>query len=405
VVKQGRRRRSRLFSGSPELLLVSEDIPGIVMPAPPASLPPLVDDDEPEFDLNAFHAEEDAEEEDISEGPLRLYIGAPDVDGGADPPPPEDDTPIWDVSALAMPEAPEGGEPEFAFLDEDEPVDEDDIVEIGSTPPPLVMSVSVEEAEEMSPPSDWEDTPTMPAAPSPAIIRDEAPPVQGDDDPADLPLRLPFTEGENIVDAFLAMDIPRKVDAIMAMGEEEELGPVEDEWADDDAETEFFSAPTDTGDADDGDPPPTLPSDPPRSSPAFRPIPDKSDPPMVPILGLLVAMVLLAVFSVSECGTQAPPPMGTVDNPVKAQPPTRLLKASTTGSVAATGVGYLTVETNEQATIYVDTVKQGTSPVEGIELAPGNHKIRAVTIETGRRQVVTAHVVAGETRRVVLEFQ
>ena len=57
-----RRRGSRLFSGHPGLILVSEDIPGITMPAPPADLPPL-EDEEPDFDLMSFRQEEDAEEE------------------------------------------------------------------------------------------------------------------------------------------------------------------------------------------------------------------------------------------------------------------------------------------------------------------------------------------------------
>ena len=56
-----RRRGSRLFSGHPGLILVSEDIPGITMPAPPADLPPL-EDEEPDFDLMSFRQEEDEEE-------------------------------------------------------------------------------------------------------------------------------------------------------------------------------------------------------------------------------------------------------------------------------------------------------------------------------------------------------
>ena len=59
-----RRRGSRLFSGHPGLILVSEDIPGITMPAPPADLPPLedeepdADDDEPDEDQCLFSRSE-----------------------------------------------------------------------------------------------------------------------------------------------------------------------------------------------------------------------------------------------------------------------------------------------------------------------------------------------------------
>ncbi len=419
-MSHGRRRRSRLFSGSPELLLVSEDIPGIVMPAPPASFPPIEDEDEHEFDLSALHAEEDAEEAEASEGPLRLYIGAPSSDGEETAPvlDAEDDTPIWDVSALAMPEASDEDGGSLDFLDADEDVEDEDVVEIDAAPPPLVMSISTEVSEGMSPPSDWEDSPTVPAQAipvGPAVIRDTPPPVhlESDGDPVDLPDRLPFADETAAAlsmadeDAFLAQDMPTKVDAIMSMGEDEDLGPIENEWVDD-AETEFFAAPDGVQADSVSLPPPQLKPEPPRSSPAFRPIPDKKDPPLVPILGLLVFMVVFAaVLAVAKCGDPAPPE-GTVDNPIKARPavPTPVETARPAPSKQAqSSVGFLTVETNEKAIIYVDNVKQGRSPVHNIELPPGNHKIRALTLETGHRQVVTAHVVAGETRRVVLEFQ
>ena len=57
-----RRRGSRLFSGHPGLILVSEDIPGITMPAPPVNIAPL-EEEEPDFDLMSFRQEEDEEEE------------------------------------------------------------------------------------------------------------------------------------------------------------------------------------------------------------------------------------------------------------------------------------------------------------------------------------------------------
>jgi hypothetical protein len=423
-VSQGRRRRSRLFSGSPELLLVSEDIPGIVMPAPPSRVPSLEVDDVPQFDLGALHAQEDAEEaEALSEGPLRLFIGAPA--GGDDiaspvEPEAEEEGPIWDVSALAMPEASDEEAAEIRFLDEDELVEEDDLITIDAPPPPLVMSVSVDEAiEGMSPPSDWEDTPTVPAQLSPAVIRVEAPPIRFDVDASatDLPDRDLFDSvpgpmaqlAERLTAIKRGEDIPTQVDAIMAIGgDDEELSLIENEWADDDLETEFFGDPGGAPASSAAVEPRRLASQPPRPSPAFRPIPEKVDPPVVPILVVLVGFVLLAVFSVVNCGDSAAPQVGTVENPVRAQPasqPGQPVQQAAPEVAPVGSVGFLTVETNRAAIIYVDNVKQGTSPVRNIELTPGNHKVRALTIETGHRQVVTAHVVAGENRRVVLEFQ
>ena len=109
-----RRRGSRLFSGHPGLILVSEDIPGITMPAPPADLPPL-EDEEPDFDLMSFRQEEDAEEEAEShDGPLRVFLGGEQAPTPVVPE--EDEAPVFDVSALAMPAGPDDG------FDDDDPL-------------------------------------------------------------------------------------------------------------------------------------------------------------------------------------------------------------------------------------------------------------------------------------------
>jgi hypothetical protein len=196
---------------------VSEDIPGIIMPAPPSvkDLPPLEEEDT--FDLEALHAEEDAAESEGHEGPLRVFLGAPGGEESQDPPTPEateaaprqEDGPIWDVSALAMPEAPEaeatgGAGDALDFLDEDHDVADDDVVSLDTTPPPLVMQVSLDEDPGLSA-GDWSDeSPTMPAIPAPAVIRDDPPPVhvsvQGD--PLDVPDRTPFAADEVESDFF-----------------------------------------------------------------------------------------------------------------------------------------------------------------------------------------------------------
>ena len=171
-----KRRGSRLFSGQPGLLLVSEDIPGIIMPAPPsiAELPPLEEEDDV-FDIEALHAEEDAEESAGQQGPLRVFLGAPGTDAEPSEESPAeavaeaaDDGPIWDVSALAMPEAPgEDAEESLEFLDEGHDVSDDDVVALDTAPPPLVMKVSLDDDPGLSP-GDWaeDDGPTVPAMPA-----------------------------------------------------------------------------------------------------------------------------------------------------------------------------------------------------------------------------------------------
>ena len=69
------------------------------MPAPPADLPPL-EDEEPDFDLMSFRQEEDAEEEAEShDGPLRVFLGGEQAPTPVVPE--EDEAPVFDVSALA----------------------------------------------------------------------------------------------------------------------------------------------------------------------------------------------------------------------------------------------------------------------------------------------------------------
>ena len=130
-----RRRGSRLFSGHPGLILVSEDIPGITMPAPPADLPPL-EDEEPDFDLMSFRQEEDAEEEAEShDGPLHIFLGGEQAPTPVVPE--EDEAPVFDVSALAMPAGPDDGfddDDPLRFMEDGDDFDASDIVDLDGTP-------------------------------------------------------------------------------------------------------------------------------------------------------------------------------------------------------------------------------------------------------------------------------
>ena len=386
-----KRRGSRLFSGQPGLLLVSEDIPGITMPAPTSFAMPL-EEEEPEFDLDLFRAQEDEEEaQEVNEGPLRVFLGAED----AAIPEPEEDSPVFDVSALAMPEGPRDDSP-LSFLDESVDVDEDDIVHLGGGAPPA-LSMGVSSAVSLDGGDLWDDGPTHtgPGPKSTAVIRDQPPAAPSQVDEAEQDFGLHET-----LDAPVESDLP---------GQLGDAPPAEVVWDEDD--TGFF-------DVDDG-PHPGLPSEPPRvqssvsgESRSFKAIPDKEDPPILPLLiiiiGIAVMAVALGVRSASEPETA---PIAPVTDPVptpavapEIRPAPRTEGPGQVGEVA-TANGFLSVESDNAANVYVDDRKVGITPIVKIEVSPGRHRVLAVEVETGKRKALTADVAQGEERRVRFAFQ
>ena len=391
------------------------------MPAPPVfkDLPPL-EEDEDTFDIDELHAAEDALEAEGTEGPLRIFLGAPS--GESVPPVPMEaeaaegleDGPIWDVSALAMPEAPDDGHEEshgddLAFLDDSHDVSEDDVVSLDNTPPPLVMQISLDEDPGLSE-GDWSDeSPTVPSRLASAVTvpNDTPPPVQvsAQGNPMDVPDRTPFAVGTD--EAGLAEHAPTRVDALVsdALGDGESP---ESEWNEDEA-TFFGDGPPSARSVPDT--PPTLRPQSPDHGAGFRPIPEKLDPPMVPILAALLVLVVVAFVLVLQFGgndgTSLP---GTLENPIKARPPASVARTglSATGATeqAPVGdVGFLTIESDKDAIIYVGDQKMGTTPLTRIEVAPGNHRVLAMDVETGARKSATAVVVRGQDRRIVFQFR
>jgi len=399
-----KRRGSRLFSGQPGLLLVSEDIPGITMPAPPPKdAPPLVDE-EPEFDLASFHAEEDEEEAQLGhDGPLRVFLGsdgdAPAVEAA------DDDAPVFDVSALAMPEGPDDGvekdDSALEFLSDSVEVDEDEIVDLG-VPPPVLSMGGISSDLNMGNPADWADNPTQPNSPAPstAVIRDTPPanlppatlPPVGNIDPLDMPEP----------DSFLVEESVTVTDGMAASG-----APDEVIWDDDD--TGFF----------DGEPTQHrgIPSEPPRpkvdtqgESRTFRAIPDKEDPSILPLLLILIGIVIMAVaFSLNYAGGDTAPAIEPVEPPVVVSPSSNLPAPRTeaqgqVGEVAQ-NVGFLSIDSDSAANIYVDDRKVGITPVVMAQVTPGRHRVLAVEVETGKRKALTADVQQGDERRVSFRFK
>lgn len=387
-----KRRGSRLFSGQPGLLLVSEDIPGITMPAPPVSALPL-EDDEPDFDLNLFHEEEDREAAaDANDGPLRVFLGS---ETSVAPTASEHESPVFDVSALAMPAGPQDDAP-LEFLDDSIDVDEEDIVDLGAgAPPSLSMGVS---AEVLGDPAEtWDDEPgdLNAASASTVVIRDTPPPAPQSSEASDSlvdDFTDPFADYETV--------------------EAPSPPPAEVVWDDDD--TGFFDSepPRTTGLPPT---PPRLNLDVPSESRTFRAIPDKEDPPVLLLVILLIGIAIMAVVltfrEVSSPATVGAPagPAPAAVAPATGGAPT-IQPAPRTGTVAQTtapqrAIGYLSIDSDESANIYVDDKKVGITPVVKAEVTPGRHHVIAVEILTGKRKALTADVTQGEERRVRFAFQ
>lgn len=387
------------------MLLVSEDIPGITMPAPPLSdAVPLVDE-EPEFDLALFRKQEDEEQaEEANEGPLRVFLGSAD-DLAADEPVGE--TPVFDVSALAMPEGPDdhyGDDESLRFMDDGEDFENDDLVRLDGAPPPsLSMGVSAEVSLDSA--SAWEDTPTHPGpsesvAPSTAVIRDIPPtlaaPVRPSIDPLDVPDADPF----HIDDlASSGADLPLEVATPGA--------PTDVLWDDDD--TGFFDV--------QAKPHVGLPAEPPRmkldsegETRTFRAIPDKEDPPILPLLVILIGIVIMTVAlwlsyasEDNEVVDTRPPPAAVIAVP--AIEPAPRTEGPGQVSEVAQNKGFISVDSDKPATIYVDDRIIGVTPLRMTEVTPGPHRVLAVEVETGKRKAVTADVERGNERRVRFAFQ
>jgi len=386
------------------MLLVSEDIPGITMPAAPKDLAPL-EEEEPEFDLESFRQEEDIEQaESGHEGPLRVFLGS---DDNATPvTATEDAPPVFDVSALAMPAGPSDDYDDEAlrFLDEDEDFDDSDVVDLDGAAPPPSLSMGVSSAVSLDDASAWEDTPTQPgpsqpAAPSTAVIRDTPPaipPVASSvpGDPADLP--DPFDIDAGVEDSISSQD-----QVVVPTSESNPL------WDEDD--TGFF----DVEDAK----PAGLPAQPPDlkvgsdgESRTFRAIPDKEDPPILPLLVLLIGCVIAAVFLViGSAGNQDPSSASEQrPNPAAVAPviePAPRTEGPGQVSEVAQNIGFITVHSDKAANVYVDDRKVGITPVIKAEVMPGAHRVLAVEVETGKRKAVTADVERGAERRVRFAFQ
>lgn len=400
-----RRRGSRLFSGHPGLILVSEDIPGITMPAPPADLPPL-EDEEPDFDLMSFRQEEDAEEEAEShDGPLRVFLGGEQAPTPVVPE--EDEAPVFDVSALAMPAGPDDGfddDDPLRFMEDGDDFDASDIVDLDGAPPP-VLAMGVSSAVSVDDASAWDDSPTHPGptdapARSTAVIRDTPPVVQASaGDPVDLP-DSPFSIDDPAAPVLAVEDEPTAM---------EPGAPADVVWDEDD--TGFFDVQATAAE------PRGLPAEPPRlsvdtqgESRTFRAIPDKEDPPILPLLLILIGIVvmtlaLLVSMASKEEVVEAPPAPPAPMTVAPAIEPAPRTEGPGQVSEVTPDMGFISIDSDKPANVYVGDQMVGITPIVKSQVRPGSHRIMAIEIETGKRKAVTAEVERGAERRVRFAFQ
>lgn len=400
-----RRRGSRLFSGHPGLILVSEDIPGITMPAPPADLPPL-EYEEPDFDLMSFRQEEDEEAAAEShEGPLRVFLGGEQAPTPVVPE--EDDPPVFDVSALAMPAGPDDALDEddpLRFMDAGDDFDASDVVQLDGAPPPA-LSMGVSAAVSLDDASAWDDSPTQPGPTdsgqrSTAVIRDTPPVVKATaGDPIDLP-DSPFSIDDPAMPVLAVEDEPTAMDP---------GAPADVVWDEDD--TGFFDMDAPAAQ------PMGLPAEPPKlsvdtqgESRTFRAIPDKEDPPILPLLLILIGIVvmtlalLVSMASKDEVAEAPPaPPVPVTVAPV-IEPAPRTEGPGQISEVTP-DMGFISIDSDKPANVYVGDQMLGSTPIVKSQVRPGSHRIMAIEIETGKRKAVTADVERGAERRVRFAFQ
>ena len=391
------------------------------MPAPPpADMAPL-EEEEPEFDLGQLHAEEDREEDERgADGPLRVFLGASNSNSA---PEAEPDAPaVFDVSALAMPEGPSVPEVDESddvldFLDDSVEVDAESIVNLDGAPPPISMGVSddvlVDDAVV------WDENPTMPGMPTPslggevrtAVIRDTPPVASSASELPEDPVALPESDSFIIGDDDLGIlggvpeefseDDPTRV---------EEGAPGQVSWDDEDLGGFFDeAAPTQVRVPTT---PPNLKVDPTGESRSFHPIPEKEDPPILPLLVILalIAVVTVLFFVIPDGGEGSSPQSEAKPTPVVAPPIQPTAPAPRTEARGQVGevvgnMGYLSIDSDKPANIYVDDRKVGVTPVVKTEVTPGGHRVLAVEVETGKRKAATASVQRGEERRIQFIFQ
>jgi hypothetical protein len=129
---------------------------------------------------------------------------------------------------------------------------------------------------------------------------------------------------------------------------------------------------------------------------------------MVPVLAALIGIVVIAgVLLMKFSASEAPTP-GSLDNTVKARPPVSARPAVTAKPATETPVGdlgFLNIESDKDAIIYVGDRKVGTTPLKRVEVTPGNHRVLAMDVETGARKLATTVVVRGQERRIVFQFR
>jgi hypothetical protein len=70
----------------------------------------------------------------------------------------------------------------------------------------------------------------------------------------------------------------------------------------------------------------------------------------------------------------------------------------------ALAVGFVDIESDRPASVYVGNTKIGVTPLKHIPIPPGEHRVLALELENGIRRIATVVVVSDQERRIVFEF-
>ncbi len=442
------RKRSRLFQAKPGALLVEEWVPNITLPPPPQT--PLEDDgQEALLDEHGLPEPLDEEPEEERRGPARIYVG----EGTRSPAPAP--APVADVAMpdLALPKG---------DLDDDE--EEDSLGELpdlsidGSgqswqegaplaeeldherpTDPGLHSPGSDPGLEQEQPEAPTDDAPPLlsttpswtPPAPEPPARRDTGKPLGSETPPRVRPFKPPPPGPRT--DEPLQTFLPRSLIialvvllllVILVWFLRKQQDPDLDLGAGARPGTTEAAAPAPAGPP--GPPPEHPPSEPeveeafsiqptspePAAEPepaaaepepaAVEPAPAVLPPPTEPSSGSGITgrRERSASPPTPAASTARSPSASSARAPAPAPSPPPAVEEP----LVSDGDGFLVVESDRYAMVYMGGRRLGGTPIASMELEPGSYAVRAVCRDTGATQTKQVEIKAGDTATASFRF-
>jgi len=443
------RKRSRLFQAAPDALQVEEWVPNITLPPPPDA--PL-EEEEGVVQLDEHGLpERDPEEEEPEEerrGPARIYVGQGAPTSAA--PPTSDELPVSDVDMpnLQLPGPPvedddeadsEGELPDlsidgsgsnwgamFDTLDDEQPTDPE--IETGpqddaSAPMPMPSAVPLakpasEPAPEPTP------TPAPPAEPRPVAPKVAPAPKLEHIEPRPIHEARPTPSWARSGKAPVKPEAPKpakpqppRIRATQPKSPEPGLGSLVPRsliiaavilvillifvWV--------ITRPSDPPATTPGTPPPVEPAEPtevtiePRSldleapppAPEPEPVeePERSAPAVEEPEPVRTQPERTRPAPVATPTPRPTPPPAPEPEPQEPEP-----------AATADGPGFMVVESDRYAMIYMGGRRLGGTPIARMELEPGSYAVRAVCRDTGATKTMQVEIQPGELATASFRF-